>query len=244
MTTYLVHCSRILEVASLAYFTSEGNDRERVAAFLEDFIRNEPGSRHPLSDRYAVSLVLAVLALCDNGRTGTARDLVRLATVWLCDRYQDGMGLAGLESDELDETKALLGYAFDFVDLPQRRSSFLATALADLSAFVGDYELYGAVINDIEASRIHPQYFQPRDSLGACSIEGEDVTRYPTIAYVDDVAAFNIETYGNHIIEEWQSFRFADTLGPISVVTLSALLRDRYFPRMWQKIAPGFVQRS
>lgn len=238
MTTYLVHCSRIMEIASLTYFSSSGADvREASASFLEDFVRNESGCCHPLSDRYAVSIVLAVLALCANGRTAVARDLVKRTTVWLCDRYEQGMGLAGIEASELEETQTLLGYAFEFIDLPYRRTSFLATALADLSAFISDHDLYSSVVNDVKACRIHPEYWQPRDTVGACRIDGADVVTYPTISYADEITDFGTESFGNHMEDELASFRFAEHLGPESVVVLIALLRDRYFPKMWPKLS-------
>ncbi len=238
MTSYLVHCSRIIEIASLTYFSSNAaNTRDASASFLEDFVLNESGCCHPLSDHYAVSIVLAVLALCDSGRTSVARDLVNRTTVWLCDRYELGMGLAGIEADELEETRTLLGYAFDFINIPDRRTSFLATALADLSAFMADHDLYNAVVNDIKACRIHPEYWQAKDTVGSCIVEGEDVIAYPTISYLDEVTDMNAHVAGNHLEDEISSFRFAELLGPASIVVLIALLRDRYFPKTWSRVA-------
>lgn len=240
VTTYPVHCARIAEVTSLAYFsTSDEGRRADCAAFLADFVRAEPGCGHPLGDRFASSLVLASLALVDADRHDVARGLVERATVWLCDRYQYGMGLAGIEADEAEETRTLLGYPFDFVDLPERRGSFLAAALGDLAAFVGDRDLYRAVVNDVKTCGIFPRYYQPHDTVGACSVEARDVVRYPSVSYEDDLTEYGEYRFANHLADESQAFRFAAGLGPSAAVVLAALLRDRYFPKLWPRLAPG-----
>ncbi|MDP9354986.1 MAG: restriction endonuclease [Chloroflexota bacterium] len=234
MTTYLVHCARILEMISLAYFsTTDQIRRDEAVTFLGDFITTEPGCCHPLSDHYAVSLVLAALVLCDAGRRDVVRELLRRATVWLCDRYEDGAGLAGLEADEVDETRTLLGYAFDFIDIPQHRGDFLGTALCDLAAFLGDDDLYAAIVNDIKACNIHPEYWQPQDTVGSCSVEGEDVLHYPSVSYDDNLTPFGNFEFASHLVHESETFQFAAYFGPEAAVMLMTLLRDRYFPKLW-----------
>jgi hypothetical protein len=230
VTTYLVHCARIAELASIVYLTTPiDQDREQFLSFLEDFVRSEPGCAHPLSDRYAVSLVRMALVLLEARRDERVQELIRQATVWLCDRYQYGMGLAAFHVDELEETKTLLGYPFDFITLSERRDSFLAAALSDLAAFTGDRELYEAVVNDIKACRIVPQYFQARDTVGACSIEGADVLVYPSVGYEDELTAFEGFRFAN-------SFQFVDAFGPTAAMLLSSLLRDRFFPKLWLQL--------
>lgn len=234
VTTYLVHCARIMEIAGLAYFTTtDETARAQSAAFLADFSHNEPGCCHPLSDHHAVSLVLAALVLIDSHRHEVVSYLLRHATAWLCDRYEDGMGLAGLEDDEAGETKTLLGYAFDFVDLPQPAGSFLATTLSDLAAFLGDPLLYADIVNDIKASSIHPEYWQPRDSIGACHVEGADVLHYPSVPYSDVLSHFTAFQFAAHMPPEIDRFRFSDAFGPEVSIMLMVLLRDRYFPKLW-----------
>ena len=139
MNTYPVQCARLIEIASLAYFTAaDGENRDQYVEFVAEFVQAEPGCAHPISDRYAASLVLATLLLLDGQRADVANALLERATVWLCDHYDKAPGLAGIEADEERETTTLLGSAFAFIDIHPRRSSFLATALLDLAAFSGD----------------------------------------------------------------------------------------------------------
>jgi hypothetical protein len=81
----------------------------------------------------------------------------RRAAIWLCDRYQEGSGLAPLEALEQDEISTLLGHPVDFIAQHALPTSFLATALCDLAAFV-DGGLYSDVVNDVKASRIAMRY--------------------------------------------------------------------------------------
>jgi hypothetical protein len=238
MTTYPVQCARIMELASLAYFlSSRKQDSERHAEFVREFVRMELGCAHPISDRYTVSIVLATLVLIDTNHSDEAAHFIERTTVWLCDRYQDGMGLAGVEADAQSETNALLGSPFDFIDVPRRHDSFLATALMDLAAFLGEPDLYADIVNDVKAVRIYAEYWQPRDTKGACRFEGDDVLHYPSVAFADALAA-NGGSYAEHLAEESASFRFVQVFGPVSAVMIAALLRDRYFPKLWSLFSP------
>lgn len=244
MTTYPVQCLRIMELASLAYFTTDkDDDRARHAAFLADFVRAEPGCAHPISDRFAISLVLATLVLIDRRYLDEAAALIEKATVWLCDRYQDGMGLAGVEADEQAETSVLLGYAFEFVDVSRRRDSFLTTALMDLAAFLGNAALYSDVVNDVKAVRIYAEYWQPRDTVGACRVEGHDVVHVPGVGFADDLLGAD-QGYAEHLAAESASFRFVELFGVAAAVAIMALLRDRYFPKLWPILAPNHTSIS
>lgn len=234
MTVYLAQCSRIMEIAALVYFTaSDAEEQLGVAGFLEEFVQVEVGCRHPLSDRYAIGIVYATLILCDRQRYALSRMLLAEATTWLCDRYERGMGLANIDADEVAETNTLLGYPFESVPIARATGSFLAAALGDLAAFLGDPVLYSAIINDIKACGIYPEYWQPQDTVGVCRIEGEDVIEYPNIRYEDTLTDFREYRFAEHIGHEQGSFRVAEALGINSLVLLSIFLRDRYFPKAW-----------
>lgn len=237
IVSYLVHCARIMQVASLAYFTAQDQATRRAAGeFLKQFIEAEPGCAHPLSDRYAISLVPAILTLVAEGNLDTAKDLLRCTTVWLCNRRECGMGLADLSADEADEIGYLLGYAFEFIALREQRVSFLASTVSDLAAFVGDIELYVKIVNDIKACGIFPQYFQPQDTIGSCRIEAKDVIRVPSLTYADHLNVFSDYEFANHLESESTSYKFADAFGPSASIYLMMLLRDRYFPKLWPLI--------
>ncbi|MEA2582801.1 MAG: hypothetical protein QOF33_886 [Thermomicrobiales bacterium] len=243
LTEYPVHCSRLLDVTGLLYFATEAEaDRQKLAGFVVDFADREPGARHPIGDRYAVSVVLAVLVLLDQGHVDEVRALVRRLTVWVCDRYQNGIGLGGLEADEKEETQTILGEVFDIFELSNHRSSFLASVLIDLSAFLGDAQFYRAVVNDIKACNIVCEYWQPRDTEGVCRVEAEDVLSYPALGYRDDLSSFYAFDVAEHMGDECGTFAFIDAFGTGAAVALMLLLRDRYFPKLWPELARNYVQ--
>jgi hypothetical protein len=242
IVTYPVLCSRIIELAGLLYFLEEKpRKRGELAGFLEEFVSTEPGSGHPISDRYAVSLVPVILALWHCKRLDAARNLLRRATVWLCDRQEKGFGLAQLEATAYDEVATLVGYPFEGIGLSKHPSSFLATVLCDLSAFVGDPQLYEDVVNDIKAVDIVPQYWQPHDTVGQFSIGAYDVIQYPTgLDYKDEYTPFEARQFATHIRNEPERFRLTDSVDPVSYLGLMLLLRDRYFPTLWRLFTQDF----
>lgn len=244
INTYPVQCARIIEIASLAYFTAADTEHsDQYAVFVAEFVQAEFGCAHPISDRYAASLVLAILVLLEGERSDVANALLERATIWLCDHYDSTAGLASIEADEEHETTTLLGHAFEFIDIQPRRSSFLATALLDLAAFSGNLALYADMVNDVKAVQIVPEYWQPRDTVGAVRIEGEDVLHYPHVEFTD-VLPVGGAPYADHITEELETFRFVETYGATSAVALIALLRDRYFPKLFPLLAPRHNRRA
>jgi hypothetical protein len=221
-------------MAAIAYFTTdEASIREDIAQFLDSFIEAEPGAAHPLSDRFAVSIVLAALALFDAGHQATVRELLRKATIWLCDRTERGLGLAPLAANELEEIVCFLAPGLSQDRLKGSGTSFLGTALADLAAFCGDAELYSDIVNELKACDIHPEYFQPDDSIGAVRVEARDVRRYPSVDFNDELGDARSYAYANHLADERDGFKFVEAFGSLAIVPLISLLRDRYFPKIW-----------
>jgi hypothetical protein len=238
MFTYLVHCARILEVSGYLYFLEDDTKtRNQLASFIEAFVLKEPGCAHIPSDRYAVSLVLPVIVLCTTSRRDSAREILRRAVIWLCDRYEEGWGLAALEADPYDEVVTLLGYPFEFIPEQGRSGSFLASVISDLSAFLDDRQFYSDVVNDIKASRIHPQYWQVSDTDSLFSIDGPDVITYPHVEYADNMTDFQSYDFAEHIVHESRVFQVDKLVGSLGLMSLMLLLRDRYFPTIWSRLA-------
>lgn len=234
MMGYLVSCSRILEIAGLLYFLeSEPDKKATVASFLERFVLEEKGAGRVVGDYHAISLALPILALKHSEKVDIARQLVQHATVWLCDRYEEGAGLAAFEADAHEETRQLLGYAFEFIKLSPNNGSFLATLISDLAAFVDNKDLYPDVVNDIKASKIFPVYWQPADSNGVYRIESKDVVSYPNIEFDDECSSFEAFDYAEHIRYEPTSFKVANDIDIAGFSSIMLLLRDRYFPTLW-----------
>lgn len=237
MMTYLVQCTRALEVTGFLYFlakeTGETIIQTQAINFLQDFIIKEPGCGHIPGDRYAVSLIFPTLALLNNGNLDQACNFIHQSVVWLCDRYEEGFGIASVEADELMETKILLGYAFDFINLEHHPGCLAATVLCDLAAFTGNAQLYEAVVNDIKAVQIIPIYWQSPDTKSLYRIDAEDVIGYGNVPYSDTFLPFTTYQFAHHIKEEPDTYKVAQSLGPLSLMTVMLILRDRYFPKLW-----------
>jgi hypothetical protein len=237
MLHYLVWCARVLETASLYLFlTREEVERDEIVSFLVDFIEAEEGCGHIPADRYAISLVWASLALIQAGKTDKAKWLVKRSVIWLCDRVEKGLGLARYDADEKEETYTLLGYAFDFIKVEKNRSSYLATIASDLAAFMGDKELYADVVNDLEACEIVYSYWQFPDTKAILTIDTEECRTYPNIPHQFSITEFEDFSYAEHIKHEPSSFQITEKVGLRSLILLSVLLKDRYFPKLWNRI--------
>lgn len=237
MLHYLVWSARVLETVSLCFFLAKAErEKEDVISFLVDFIENEEGCGHFAGDRYAVSLVWTSLALIQAGRTDKAIDLVRRSVVWLCNRVDKGFGIARYEADEYEETATLLGYPFDFIKVEKNRSAFLATVSSDLAAFIGDQTFYADVVNDFEACEIVYNYWQFPDTKAIYRIDSEECRTYPNISHQFAINDFEDFEYAEHIKHEPDSFEIAEKVGFESLLILSLLLKDRYFPKTWNQI--------
>ena len=240
MMHYLVWCARVFEMASLYFFLiKEQAEKDEVIAFLTEFLEKEEGTGHIPSDRYAISVVWAALAFIHAGRADKARVLVQRAVVWLCDRVEKGFGIARYDADEKEETYVLLGYAFDFIKVDKNRSSYLATIASDLAAFIGDKELYADVVNDLAACKIVYSYWQFPDTEAVLTIDTEECRTYPNIPHQFSITAFEDFEYAEHIKYEPSSFQIVEKAGLSSLILLSALLKDRYFPKMWKQMISG-----
>jgi hypothetical protein len=238
MLHYIVWCARVLEITTLYfYLTKDKAEKETIGSFLFEFIETEVGVGHIPSDRYVIGLVWATLALLQQGKTDKAINLVKKSTIWLCDRVEKGFGLAQYDDDEYEETATLVGYPFDFVKVEKNHSSFLASALSDLAAFIGDREFYSNVINDFEACGITYTYWQFPDTKAIFSINTEECLMYPNTPHSDSITTFEDFEYAAHIRHEPDSFKIAQKVGLSSLVLLSILLKDRYFPRTWKQLS-------
>jgi hypothetical protein len=235
--TYLVQCARIMETAGALYFLeSDQATRQTILEFIDDFALREPGCAHIPSDRWAVSLVLPVLALCSGRRHERAVEILHRATVWLCDRVQHGDGIASIESDPITEVTQLLGHPFSFIPQPPASASLLATVICDLAAFLGNEQLYSDVVNDIKACNISPEYWQTPDDENLFRIDGPEVITYPNVEPKDNVTRFEDYDYAEHIVHEPRRYQLAELVGPFSLMSIMLLLRDRYFPTVWPSL--------
>lgn len=240
MLHYLVWSARVLETTALYFFlTDDKAERSDIISFLVEFIETEKGCGHIPGDRYTVSVVWPALALIQAGKTDKAIGLLNRSVIWVCDRVEKGFGLAHYDADEYEETAILLGYPFESIKVEENRSSFLGTAAADLAAFIGDKEFYRNIINDLEACEIIYSYWQVPDTKAILTITTEECIAYPNIPHQYSLTNFEDFSYAEHIKHEPSSFQITEKAGLKSLILLSVLLKDRYFPKMWKQIISG-----
>ena len=80
-----------------------------------EWTQKHPGASHPISDRWAVSLVPALACLIRGGESAAAKQILRNLTKWIGDRYEDGnLGLAPYDSTPESEVQYLLSSYFEF----------------------------------------------------------------------------------------------------------------------------------
>ena len=94
---------------------------DELLQFLRDFIDRQPGASHPISDRWAVSIIPAVLALVGSAPAAIEAYLTRLVA-WTCDHYESGqMGLAGPRATPGQEAFLYLAAGIPASNRPRRQ---------------------------------------------------------------------------------------------------------------------------
>jgi hypothetical protein len=100
------------------------------------------------------------------------------------------------------------------------------------------------VVNEAIACDLILPYWQPHDSTGSYSIEAEDVVGFPNIDFQDDWTPFHNFAWAEHITSEPDRFGFVEMFGDSAAVAVMILLRERYFPRLWPRLAPNHVPHN
>jgi hypothetical protein len=244
MVIYPVHCLKVLEFAGLAslWCAEQGNGAggQRWADVCAQIVDGQRGAFHPVSDRYAASLAPVVLALRRFGKADRAERLLRETAKWVFDRYDgDESGLAGPYSTPTEETRTLLGSAFEAISLARRRESLLGVALADLTYCLAS-GLYPDIVNDMKAVGIVPTAIHALDLADAYVVAKQGATRgLVNIAYPEAVGATRLR---HHQLQE--GARAPETIGGVVVMlALACVARDRLFSDCYARAASGLETR-
>jgi hypothetical protein len=234
MVTYPVLCSRFVETCGLLALAGLEDEQAHYQNLLQEMVNSEPGCWHPISDKFAVSVVLGALALWKGGKEQTATLLIEQAGAWIAERYdgESGLGLATVDDTVEAEIQQFLGSPFDFLGLRHQSGSLVATALIDLAAVTGMVKLYGDLVNDFKAVHLCPQYYQAPDTDAQFFFEGEDLVFYSNSAVEDELDEPGSLLYADHAKREPEKYRLAEEIGHVSFLCLAMLLRDRWFLRI------------
>lgn len=230
--TYPARCLRIAEMLGLLALLESESDvalANRIGDFLAGFIEKNPGTVHPLSDRWAVSVIPPILALVRSGRRRQIGPMVHQVVKWVADRYEIGnRGLAGPDASVEEEVEQLLGGPFEHVLIERRADSYIATVVLDLAAVLEMGDLFNVARNEflavdivlpvVEAPDTPTQYLAGGDGLAyTANMEFADTWK-PTDGW--KVAPHHqraLTSYLARIGRQWD------------LLAVSAVLRDRHF---------------
>lgn len=230
--TYPVRCVRIGEIIGLLALRLRGTVANglstEMAKWLVEFHAAQPGTAHPISDQYAVSVIPSTLAIATQGAAAVS-SLLKAVTIWLCDAYeQDGLGLAALDADPDEEIRRLIGAPLEVVELERRYDSSLATVLLDLCAALGLADLYEEAFNDIAAVGIYPRVLRLGDGPDEFLRTGEGNRLDPHVDFADELVA-DSPAAPHHSDSSGQ--RLCDAGRPWDLLAVSSATRDRHFFR-------------
>lgn len=238
--TYPVRCLSLVELLSLlALFKLErgAQDVEQIIEYIATFTERQPGVAHPVSDRWAVSLIPLILLLAGTSRTAVVQSLLTDVTRWVADRYEDkSFGLAPSTASPDQEVNYLLGTPFEHVQLQRRSESLISAVVLDLTAILELPELLKLARNEFLAVEAMSCVVETQDSPGQY-IHGAEDTRYePNMHYDDEDSPKDGWKVAPHHHRAPNSYylgrlgRFADHLA------ISSVLRDRYFLPTCRKV--------
>lgn len=232
--TYPVHCCRIVEVLGLLCFHPDEATAQKASDDLVQFCSAEPGAAHPISDRYAMSIVVACLGLLKHAKATEAQALIERATVWLCDRLEQGAGIAHVDASPQEEVNQILGHGFPSLQVTKQNLSLLATALTDLAAWIGDKQFYADVVNDLLTVHAFPENYQAPDTLGQFLVDHDDVKNTTGIELLPELPPdYQWPQHSPCSGFDPASYRVAEVMGATPYLALMLLLRDRLFLSLW-----------
>jgi hypothetical protein len=231
--TYPVLCLRIIEILGLLYLR-EGPEtcsrREELGKFVVAFMGSNPGAAHPISDRWAVSLIPSVLTAAQRGEVQTIRDVLLKTTKWVADRYDsNGLGLAAPDSSPEEEVDRLLGDPFEHIQIDRRAKSYIATVVLDLAAIIGLGDVFETTINEFLAVELFPTMIESPDSTAQYVLQGGELSFTSNVEYVQSwqpqdgwkVASHHKRARSDYYLQ--RTGRYWDHLA------LSFVLRDRHY---------------
>jgi hypothetical protein len=234
--TYRVMALRLLEILSLLALAVPSL-REEIAAWICQFIKANPGSSQPLSDRWAVSLIPTVVLLAGGNREEAASYL-RLIAAWVCDHYEnEGLGLAPPDADPAAEIDYFFGGALEHVTRSRRFTSYLATVTLDLSAALELSTAYDDARNDFLASDVNPAVPLPRDDDAQYQVARSELRIDTSPNYADEWSKGDEWRMAPHHDDDVSRY-YLGRIGRVwDYLAICSVTRDRHSVAMIRAIA-------
>jgi hypothetical protein len=224
--TYPVRCARLIELLGLLGLAlDDGEERKEIATWLERFLANQPGSVHPISDRWAVSLIPALLLITSSAARGSAlRELLR----WFGDRYEnDGLGLASSDAPPDVEVEFLLGNSLEHLNQHRRGTSYVAAVILDLAALLELPDVYDLAFNEVAAVDASPEVPIPNDDVAQYLVGAIPLDTSPRYAeHWSDRAGWEMAPHHDDDVQQYYLGRLGRYWDQL---TLSVVTRDRHW---------------
>ena len=231
--TYPVLCCRLLEMISLLAILIRGEEPDvtrQIADYVEKFWMNHPAASHPISDRWAVSLLPPAILLTMCNRAPSVRDQLKRVTKWIADHYdQHGFGLAGPRATAKEEVDYLLGAPFEHIDITRRSESYLSTIVLDLAAITEDGELYNLARNEFLATGITSCLLETPDTPAQYVSDSSEMTWEANAPFADEWQPQDGWMTAPHHDRSREPF-WAQQIGALwDHLAVCMVLRDRHF---------------
>jgi hypothetical protein len=230
--TYPARCLRLTEILGLlSLLESESGNvlPNKIGDFLAAFIQKNPGTGHPLSDRWAVSLIPPTLALVRSGHRQHVGPMLQQVVKWVADRYEAGsFGLAGPDASTEEEVERLLGNPFEHIQIERRAESYIATVVLDLAAVLEMGDLFNVARNEFLAVDIVLPVVEAPDTPVQYLAGGDGLCYTANMEFADDWKPTDGWKVAPHHQRALTSY-LARIGRPWDLLAVSAVLRDRHF---------------
>jgi len=234
--TYPVRCIKYVEAISLLGLSPELSGAEAIPSATEiprhvaECVRNHPGCAHPVSDRWAVSIVPIALTFAQLGEIGLLGEYLLAITKWLADRYDKGhRGLANPTAEPLEEVEYLLANAFPAAERRVRRSeSYIATVVLDVAALFDLRDVYRTARNEFLAVGALPCVLESRDDESQYRIDDPSLSFEPNAPYADE-RPDDLTAVAPHYPRQLPRRYLQEISRSWDHLAVSAFLRDRHF---------------
>lgn len=235
--TYPTRCLRVIELLGLLglHRRAHGGDAGEIETFLKDFLSRHPGAAHPISDRYAVSMI-APACLLGPGHIDVLGPWLRAAAVWVIDHYETGMGLGNVEATPAAEVAYLLS-AFEHIDPPPHRTSYLATVILDLISTLELGGLYPDAAHDLSVFA-PPELLHLPPTRAQYLEDGDEISQETGVAYTPEWVphdGWKTAPHHDHVEPSWLE---ANGRG-WEKLAVSSVTRDRHDVGLIRRMLPG-----
>ena len=238
--TYPVRCMRLVEALGLLGIlkleAGEPESRE-IIDYLVRFFERHPGAAHPISDRWAVSLIPPILLLSRATYKDEAAAVLTEATRWVSNHHErEAYGLAGPYATPDEEVDYLLGTPFEHVQLERRSESFISTIILDLAALLEMGGLYELARNEFLAVKAMSCVVETGDTRSQYLLDSSDLSHDPNVPYEDNWRPVDGWKVAPHHSRGPSSYYLERIGRHWDHLAVSAVLRDRHFPQTYRAL--------